>query len=121
MRHSEYAKERAVDFFYPIYIEDGKKYRWWRGFKSLFEPDLPSRLFDEFLGSVRGGLEGDIDCLDDAITFLSSSHLKKLSAMGRGQADVMCHPTEKAKEGVRLLSEYKKALERKYLHILFRG
>lgn len=86
----------CISFFYPG--------GWWGGWAGFFEPNIPSRLM--LHGTIllnEAFYSGNFDLIID---FLQTSHVKYLSRLGRGESDVLCRPTEKARTAVKFLRSY---------------
>jgi hypothetical protein len=91
--------EDLLDLLYPK--SEGR--RFWGGWKDFFDPPIPSRLFATGFQHIQTAI--DDQEIIGIVDFLSTSHIKKLSQAGRGQPDVLCRPTDKAKKAIELFSK----------------
>lgn len=98
----EALRAELIEFFWPG--TDCGNY--WGGWNKFFRPALPPRHFDEGLDKIRRAV-ADPGRAREAIEFLETVHVKKLSRAGRDQPDVMCFPTAEAKKAVRMLEDYR--------------
>lgn len=102
MANHENTKQELISFFYPEV--EGRNY--WGGWNGFFEPSIPSRLFGKGFEVVKAAIDsGDVR---EAVEFFSTEHLKRLSHAGRGEADVLCRPTKRARTACRLFQEHAK-------------
>jgi len=101
------ADREAKDFFFPrpAGAPSGKgKFRYWVGYDKFFDPPVSDRIGCPLMCNIRTALIAHrAEAAQLAIAVLTSPQIKFLKQAGKSNSDEICFPTEKAREGARLL------------------